>query len=345
MEYKSIHDFLLPPDTSPIIDVRSPAEYERGHIPGAINIPLFNNSERAEVGTIYKQHGKNRAIKKGLKIVGPRMVEMIETVENLNPGKVLRIYCWRGGMRSSSMAWLFETAGYNCLLLKRGYKSYRGLANSIFEHQEIILIGGETGSGKTEVLKELELLGEQVVDLEGLANHRGSAFGSIGMPEQPTNENFQNKVIKEFLSLDPAKRIFLEDESAHIGRVSIPEPLWFKMKSSPVIHLKVSLESRVKRLVKDYSQDNIPELEVCIRKIERKLGGQNLKAALDLLHSGDMASVARLLLNYYDKSYRFLLDRKKENILETVSAIDDKPVSIAQNIVKKLDQVTVHGTN
>jgi tRNA 2-selenouridine synthase len=345
MQHLPVRDFVFLDDKSPIIDVRSPAEYAQGHIPGAFNIPLFDNEERAQIGKTYKQQGKDIAVKEGLNIVGPKMASILDQLENINSGKVIRIYCWRGGMRSSSVAWLFETSGYGCSLLEGGYKSYRGLMANIFNGLDIILIGGETGSGKTEVLYELKQMGEQTVDLEGLANHKGSAFGSIGMPEQPTSEQFQNLVIEEFLKLDEAKRIFIEDESANIGKVILPENLWLKMKKSPVVQLSVPLEFRVNRLVKDYGSNNRDELKSCILKIERKLGGQNVKIAIEHLESGDLASVARLLLYYYDKSYRFQLEGKKENIINTIESEDGQPQLIAENIIRQLQSVEIHGSN
>lgn len=342
MQYLPVKDFLILADESPIIDVRSPAEYAQGHIPGAFNIPIFDNEERALVGKTYKRQGKDKAVKEGLKIVGPKMVSMLDRLEKINPGKNLRLYCWRGGMRSSSVAWLFETSGYECSLLEGGYKSYRGLMANIFESQNIILVGGETGSGKTEVLLELKHIGEQTVDLEGLANHKGSAFGSVGMPDQPTSEQFQNLVIDKFLNLEKSKRVFIEDESANIGKVILPENLWLKMKKSPVIQLSVPLEIRINRLVKDYGNNDRDELKSCILKIERKLGGQNVKIAVEHLELGDLASVARMLLNYYDKSYRFQLEGKIENIINTVESEDGYPDSIAENIIRKLEGVEIH---
>ncbi|NNE28157.1 MAG: tRNA 2-selenouridine(34) synthase MnmH [Saprospiraceae bacterium] len=345
MQHQAVKDFLSNSDEHPIIDVRSPAEFEKGHIPGAHNIPLFSNDERAQIGKTYKHQGKDLAVKEGLKIVGPRMAAMVDQIENINPGKDLRIYCWRGGMRSSSVAWLFETSGYRCTLLEGGYKSYRGLMSSIFEELDIILIGGETGSGKTEVLQELKKLGEQTIDLEDLANHKGSAFGSVGMPEQPSNEHFQNLVIEEFLKLDPKTRIFVEDESANIGKVFLPEELWLKMKGSPVIQLSIDLEARVNRLVKDYGNNDKEELKSCILKIERKLGGQNVKAAIEHLGSGDLVSVARLLLYYYDKSYRFQLERKKSRIISRIESEEGHPKTLAVNIINKMGSEVLHGSN
>jgi len=334
-----VHHFLTQHPDALIVDVRSPGEYEKGHIPKSVNIPLFENDERAEVGITFKQHGKLHAVKEGLKIAGPKMSSILDCLEKQmseKSHKRIRIYCWRGGMRSASMALLFETAGYECQLLESGYKSYRNLMNDIFEELEIILLAGETGSGKTEILKELRNSGEQVVDLEALANHKGSVFGGMGEKTQPTNEHFQNLVIQEFLSLDPSKRVFLEDESSHIGKVSLPDMLWKKMKTCPLIYVQVPLEDRISQLVCDYGSMNKEELSLCISKIEKKLGGQNVKKTVEYLNKGDLSSTARILLHYYDKSYRFLLNRKRENIIGKINISDSSPLALSAEIRKFL---------
>jgi len=334
-----VHHFLTQNPDALIVDVRSPGEYQKGHIPKSVNIPLFENDERAEVGITYKQFGKRNAIKEGLKIAGPKMSAILDHLEkhvSKKSHKQIRVYCWRGGMRSANMAWLFETAGYECQLLEGGYKSYRNLMSDIFEELEINLLAGETGSGKTEVLKELRNSGEQVVDLEALANHKGSVFGGIGEKTQPTNEHFQNLVIQEFLTLDPSKRVFLEDESSHIGKVSLPDTLWKKMKTCPLIYIQVPLEDRIAHLVRIYGSMDKEELNSCISKIEKKLGGQNVKKAVEYLNKGDLSSTARILLHYYDKSYRFLLDRKRENIICKINIRDNSPLAMSSEIRKFL---------
>ncbi len=323
---------------APVIDVRSPEEYRKGHIPGAVSIPLFINKERAEIGITYKTEGKETAVKAGLKIAGPKMAALIETLEKITDGNrtTVKLYCWRGGMRSSSMAWLFETAGYKCLVLEKGYKSYRNLMDTVFDRFQIILLGGETGTGKTKVLQELRIAGEQVVDLEKLANHKGSAFGAIGEAGQPTNEHFQNLVIDAFLKLNQKNRVFLEDESSNIGKVGLPESLWRKMKSSSVVCISVKLRERIRNLVADYGRYDKSQLEAAIRKIGKKLGGRHEKAAIASLHSGDLSDVAGILLRYYDKSYRFLLERKKNNIVQTIEINDPIPENIAAVILHRL---------
>src|SRR3989339_1355584 len=188
----SVAEFLKRGNSLPIIDVRSPGEYEHAHIPGALALPLFSNEERAEVGTIYKQRGRVQAVQKGLEFVGPKLKDFTKFALKLNSDELL-IHCWRGGMRSSAMAWLLETVGINCSLLKDGYKAYRNHVLESFDlPYKILLLGGYTGSGKTEILSALKEAGEQVVDLEGLSNHKGSAFGALGQGIQPSSEQFEN---------------------------------------------------------------------------------------------------------------------------------------------------------
>ena len=222
-----ILQFLTLAETIPVIDVRSPAEFEKGHIPGAFNIPLFNNEERAIVGTLYKQKGKNEAVLAGLDIVGPKMSSLVSEARKISVNNEVLVHCWRGGMRSGSFCWLLNTVGIKASTLKKGYKAYRNHVLQSFEKPfQIIILGGETGSGKTEILKYIREEGEQVIDLEGIAHHKGSSFGAIGQEPQPRPEQFENDLALQWNKLDPSKRIWLEDESKNIGRVFITDSLW-----------------------------------------------------------------------------------------------------------------------
>ena len=180
----------------PILDVRSPDEYNRGHIPGALSLPLFNNEERSAVGTLYLQKGSKEAMLKGLELVGPKMKEFVSQASGLTPEGELALYCWRGGMRSNSMAWLFNTSGIKSHTLEGGYKSWRRHIHDFFGQPvaKLVVIGGMTGTGKTEILEEIERKGGQVVHLERLARHKGSVFGHLGMPAQPSTEQFENEL-------------------------------------------------------------------------------------------------------------------------------------------------------
>ena len=215
IEYKlNITDFLDKSRTMPVIDVRSPAEFDHGHISGAINMPVFSNEERSIIGSLYVQQGSSEAIMKGLDLVGPKMKDFAASARDIAPGGEALLHCWRGGMRSNSMAWLLNTVGIKTSTLEGGYKSYRRFAQAFFTKPlNLIVIGGMTGSGKTEVLEALEKKGIQVIHLERLARHKGSVFGGIGMPVQPTTEQFENDLFTLLMQLDSQEPVFIEDES------------------------------------------------------------------------------------------------------------------------------------
>lgn len=306
MEYLTAANFLRLNREIPIVDVRSPSEFAAGHIPSAINIPLFADDERAIVGTIYKQQGQQPAIEKGMEFVQPKMRALAEAAMAASVNGKLGVYCWRGGMRSNRMAWWFEENGLKCTVLENGYKSFRNEALNAFDKiDNLLVIDGPTGSGKTELLHELRKNGEQILDLEALANHKGSAFGSIGMAKQPSSEQFQNDLHAELQKLNLEKRIWIEREGMTIGKVYLPQSLWVNMNRSPVVIINVPIELRVDRLVRHYGNAPTSELEKCIRKLQQKLGGQHMNAALNLLQQGNLRAVASLLLTYYDKRYRY----------------------------------------
>ncbi len=299
----NIEEFLELSKQFPIIDVRSPGEYEHAHIPGALSLPLFLNDERAEIGTIYKQRGRVKAVQRGLEIVGPKLGGFAKFALALKSDNIL-IHCWRGGMRSSSMAWLLEQVGIECSLLTGGYKSYRGHVLKSFEKPlKIVLLGGYTGSGKTDLLKILKDSGEQVLDLEGLACHKGSAFGAIGQVDQPSGEYFENLLSLEVEALDGEKVVWIEDESRNVGKVFIPEQLWKQMRVSPLVKVEASFEARLDRLMRDYGCYSVDLLSASIKKIEKRLGYDKCKLALEACENGDIRSAAQISLLYYDKAY------------------------------------------
>jgi tRNA 2-selenouridine synthase len=231
---------------SNIIDVRSPGEFLQGHIPGATNIPLFSNEERAIIGTIYKQQSRQEAVIKGLEIVGPKLKELVLNAKSVAVDNTVFIHCWRGGMRSGFVATLLEMYGLDVFVLKNGYKAFRTLAlKSFADQRSILLLGGKTGSGKTLILKKLKEEGQQVIDLEALAHHKGSAFGALGEKEQPSQEQFENEVAAQFFSLDSAVPVWLEDESRLIGKKVIPPALWEQMREAKIIYLNLSFETRL----------------------------------------------------------------------------------------------------
>ena len=325
VKYIDIEEFLkLEKENFPIIDVRSPAEYNHAHIPKAYNVYLFDDNERKEIGTVYKQIGRAEAVLKGLEFVSPRMTIILKSIDEItknynnrdNKNKIL-MHCFRGGMRSESVAWLCSNYQYDVYVLRGGYKSYRRYAlDSFNKNYKIYLLTGKTGSGKTLILNKLKGLGHNVIDLEYLAKHKGSAFGGINEGEQPTQEQFENDLSKELCKSGSDKILWFEDESYLIGKIAIPKPLFNAMKEpQKIIYLNVSKEGRAKYITEIYGKYDINDLEKSILKIKNRLGGERTKEALEFLHSGKIYECVLTLLYYYDKAYKLnIVEDKLINI-------------------------------
>ncbi len=327
-----------------LLDVRTPAEFDKGHIPRALNLPLFSNEERAIVGTIYKNESPEKAILQGLDFVGDKMVDFVEKANLMSPEKRVVVHCWRGGKRSSSMAWLLDLAGFDVKVLEGGYKAYkRHIQNqNIFDHFNFIVLGGRTGSGKTQILKALKQKGEQVIDLEGLAHHKGSAFGWIGEDAQPTTEQFENDLIEELLKLESGKRIWLENESRNIGGVYLPDFFWKQMKTSRLINIEVPLNQRIQILVDEYAQYPKKALLESFYRIKKRLGGQNLKEAENALNENNFQKAVEIALQYYDKSYQFLLENNKAPEIHMLQLDKFDPDKNADSLIELCNTVSPH---
>lgn len=296
----------------PVIDVRSPGEYAQGHIPGAVNIPLFTDHERAEIGTLYVKKGRDQAVARGLDMVLPRTGQYLTELKKTAAGeKRVAVYCWRGGMRSESMANLFSRAGFEVHIITGGYKAYRRMIREqLSVPMSAIVVGGYTGSGKTELLHHLSLLGEQVIDLEMLARHKGSVFGALGQQSQPTNEQFENDLFGHWRRLAPERVVWIEDESRMIGTVTLPDAMVRLISGSPMVMLVTGWEERIGRLVNEYAGFDKALLAESVNRIRTRLGGAQAQEALAALETGDFRKVAAIALQYYDKAYRFAVDRR-----------------------------------
>lgn len=344
-----IEEFLELAKSNKVLDVRSPGEYAHAHLPGAISFPLFTDEERKIVGTAYKQESREQAIKIGLDYFGPKMRKMVEEVESLvgsrEPGdhniestphsglmtknsRLILVHCWRGGMRSGAIAWLLDLYGFNVYVLKGGYKNYRNYVLDTFKLPfSINIIGGFTGSGKTVLLQALTEKDEVVIDLEGIASHKGSAFGNIGLPQQPGQEMFENLLSAELRKTQVLEvaRIWLEDESQRIGLVNIPGDLWIKMRQSPVYFLDIPFEERLKHIVYEYGNLNQEMVIEAIVRITKKLGNLNSKTAISMLEEGKITESFEILLKYYDKHY-FKSLHNREGINSLLHKIECKSV-------------------
>lgn len=335
-----IQEFLELAGCFPVVDVRSPAEFDHGHIPEACNIPLFSNEERALVGTTYTRKNPEKALEEGLKIVGPKMVSFVERAREIKRENTLLLYCWRGGKRSHSMAWLFETAGMDVYVLEGGYRAYRRYLKASFcKPLPMIIIGGMTGSGKTEILCALQKKGEQAIDLEGLANHKGSVFGSLGQAKQPTTEQFENNLFQVWTRLDPHKTTWIEDESKAIGRVYIPDELFHQMKNAPLVDIGLNRRYRIERLVRDYAGFNREDLIVSVQKIERRLGGLNARKCTEAIRNKNFPKAADILLYYYDKTYRHAMSSHPREKIIRVDLSGNDPAINAGIILAKTQEI------
>ena len=370
-----IEEFLSQCKEAVLLDVRSPGEYNHAHIPGATSFPLFTDEERKVVGTAYKQQSRETAIKIGLDYFGPKMRGMVEEVERLidvrwplagktNNGQQstanVFIYCWRGGMRSGAVAWLLNLYGFNVTVLAGGYKAFRNYILRSFEQPlSFKILGGYTGSGKTEVLQQLKAIGEKTIDLEGIASHKGSAFGNINMPPQPTQEMFENLLSfelragsneKENLNLSLPFRetggIWLEDESQRIGSVNIPVAFWNSMRNSPVYFLEIPFEERLKHIDEEYGCCHKEKLLDAIQRIKKRLGGLETKNAIQCLEEGNTKECFRILLHYYDKQYTKSLNNR-EGLPHLLTKIACEKVTVENAAIVSQAQAasTYAGTN
>lgn len=308
-----IDDFLQHP--GPILDVRSPGEYAQGHIPGAVSFPLFTDAERARVGTCYKQVGRDQAVELGFEIAGPKCAPFIRQAKTLAPDRHLRVHCWRGGMRSGGLGWILETAGFTVSLLEGGYKAYRRWVRQVLaQPKPMVILGGMTGTSKTLILQELAKLGEPMIDLEHLANNRGSSYGALLLPPQPSTEHYENLLAAEWVRFGGDRPIWLEAESRRVGTCRIPDELFSQMMAAPTLEVTRSVEERLDLLVSIYGEAEPEDLVVATQRIQKRLGGQRTQAAVAFIRAGDLRSACAIILDYYDRTYRHDLERRDKTI-------------------------------
>lgn len=351
-----ITEFLAKGREYPVLDVRSPGEYVHARIPGAISFPLFTDEERKVVGTLYKQRSREAAIKAGLDYFGPKMRPMVEQAEALTEHLVkagkprsVMVHCWRGGMRSGAVAWLLDLYGFKVHTLVGGYKKFRHWVLLQMEQDwPLQIVGGHTGTGKTITLQHLKEKGEQVIDLEHLACHKGSAFGAMDMPPQPSQEMFENLLAVDLHEktnqLRPGHLIWIEDESQRIGAVNMPNAFWATMRQKKVYFLDIPFEARLRYLVDTYGKWNKGDIAAAITRIQKKLGGLEAKTALGHLIENDLPGCFRILLQYYDKLYRKSL-LVRENAEHLVTFLDAETSAIPENATQLIEHITKNHVN
>jgi len=368
----TIEEFLKLARQYPVLDVRSPGEYTHAHIPIAHSLPLFTDEERKQVGTAYKQQSREVAIKIGLDYFGVKMKTMVEQTETIDAdfnksgiamnvpvppsgggGGCVLVHCWRGGMRSAAVAWLLDMYGFKVYVLTGGYKAYRKWVLAQFEKDyNFNIIGGYTGSGKTLLIHELIKENKTVIDLEGLANHKGSAFGTIENKSQPGQEMFENSLAEALFDTGykipdesvqnqassiqfPASCIYVEDESQRIGNLQIPMPLWRTMRKAPVFFMDIPFEERLEYITEEYGKQSKHYLKDAILRIQKRLGGLETKNAVNFLEEDNFKESFRILLTYYDKWYHKGL-YNRENISSLLNKIPCTVVDTQTNTQKLL---------
>ncbi len=324
----------------PIVDARSEAEFAQSHILRAINLPILNNEERKIVGTIYKKEGSENAVLKGFELVGPRFHEIIKEAISFVPDKKVIIYCWRGGMRSQILSWLLSMAGFEVFRLKGGYKVYRSYTFQLVRSSfKLLILGGKTGTGKTVLLQHLSKMGEQVIDLEKIANHKGSAFGGIGQGEQPSVEQFENLLAEDLRVLNFKKAIWVENESRSIGLNIIPTEFFYQMQNAPLIEIEKSDENRIAHIAAEYGYLPQKELIDAVIKLRKRLGIQRTNEAIEAIKNQQNGEWISNLLIYYDATYAHGMKRQNNQQYKPIN-IDGKSVEQAcKMLIRKKEEV------
>lgn len=295
-----------------MVDVRSESEFEEATIPGAVNIPFLNNEERASVGTVYKQVSPQAARRLGLELVSPRLPEFINHFEKLAGKRDIVLFCWRGGQRSQFVSYMLDMMGFNVYRVQGGYKAYRRYINQYLEgkltHRAVVL-HGLTGVGKTEVLTKLGQAGIPTLDLEGLARHRGSVYGKVGLPPSPTQKMFESMIVQA-LNLAESKGIFVvECESRRLGNLLVPQTVMNTMKEGYRVLLYDSIKNRIHRTIAEYiggGAENVEALQNATTALVKYLGAAKVRQLNELLGRGDFEQAIKyLLIKYYDPLYKY----------------------------------------
>ncbi|RLJ70668.1 tRNA 2-selenouridine synthase [Hydrogenivirga caldilitoris] len=347
MAYKDIevHELFQLEDMV-IVDIRSPQEFEEFHIPGAINVPLFENDEKKLIGFIYREEGLERAKELGQELARKKLEEFYARFRGLkDKHKNVVVYCWRGGMRSQGMCKAMSEMGIDLLRLKGGYRAYRQFIlkdmERLLENVNFLVITGKTGVGKTKVIRALKQEGLPAIDLEDLAKDRGSVFGSVGIEERVSQKQFDSLLYEELRRIN-GNNVFIEDESRRIGNVYIPEAFWSKKDKGLYIELTASIDTRIRNIISDYTQKENWEEEAftAVQKIRKYLGPQKFELVKELFEQKNYEEVVRFLIEeYYDKRYRQfgepLLEVSCDNLKDCVEQLKEFYSQVESGILKR----------
>ncbi|MEP0710795.1 tRNA 2-selenouridine(34) synthase MnmH [Algoriphagus sp.] len=342
----SLEDFWKLRNEFPLIDARSEGEFAQSHVPNSVNIPILNNAERIVVGTLYKEMGSEEATIKGFELVGPRFHLILKDALEKFPEKKALIYCWRGGMRSQILSWLLTMVGFEVYRLKGGYKSYRTYTfDAVRKERKLLVLGGKTGSGKTRLLHMLQEAGEQIINLEGLANHKGSSFGSIGQPPQPSVEQFENNFAEKLRDLDDTKYIWVENESRKIGRTILPQEFYDQMLAAPLIDIVKTEQERINLIAEEYADLPTDELILAVLRLKKRLGGLRTSQAIEAIVEGNAEAWISNMLLYYDKAYAFDLDKHAQGKTIQLDLRNVDPATSVQKLLEAKSQFHGKYTN
>jgi len=332
-----------------VIDVRSPAEFGEDHLPGAINLPVLSDDERAQVGTIYVQDSPFKARKIGAALVARNAAHHLERHFADKPASYAPlIYCWRGGQRSGALCTILKQIGWRARTLEGGYRTYRrAVSDALYERpfaSPVILLDGNTGTAKTDMLLQLQALGVQMIDLEGLANHRGSLFGARA-GGQPSQKGFETRLAIVTAALDSSRPVIVEAESIRIGQCKVPPSLWAAMKDAPGIRLEADLKHRAKYLVSAYGDitEDVERLEDIIERMRPFHAGEVITDWLDFAASGQVEELAtQLMASHYDPRYakqRARSDHSSEHVVALSDLTPDSLEQAAQALLPVIEQL------
>ncbi len=329
-----------------VIDVRSPAEYAEDHVPGAINLPVLDNEERATVGTIYKQQSPFAARRLGAALVARNAAHHLENALADKPGgwRPL-VYCWRGGQRSGAFASIIQQVGWRAELVEGGYRSYRRLVTAAMHDRplrhRLVLLEGNTGTAKTDLLQEVALQGGQVLDLEGLAAHRGSVFGGVARP-QPSQKAFESELALAFEKLDPDCPVLVEAESSKIGRCLIPPSVWAAMLSAPRIRITAPLDVRAEYLARAYADltADRPALKHTLAALIPLQGHATVERWQSMVDDGAFHDLAgELMERHYDPRYARSRGRDDPEVVAEIAADSLLPAALPEIAVRISDRL------